>query len=83
MLRHKISNYLPAVTKHPQLFSHFIHELISFDTCMRNDWGYDGGCGADSWKGLTWEVLVQHDWFGKWLQVEKDCKLAIVISGKG
>jgi hypothetical protein len=27
----------------------------------------------DGWKGLSWEFLVQGDWFGRWLQVEKDC----------
>lgn len=75
MLRHKIFSFLPQIAKQPQLLSHFMHELMSFDVDLKDDWGYDGGCGADGWKGLTWEVLVKKDWFGKWLQVEKDCKL--------
>jgi hypothetical protein len=25
---------------------------------------------------LSWEFLVQADWFGRWLQVEKDCEFA-------
>lgn len=74
MLRHKIFSFLPQIAKQPQLLSHFMHELMSFDVDLKDEWGYDGGCGADGWKGLTWEVLVKKDWFGKWLHVEKDCK---------
>lgn len=73
MLRQKVQSYLPQIARLPQLISHFMHELMSFDNSMRDDWGYEGGCGVDGWKGLTWEVLVKLDWFGKWLQVEKDC----------
>ncbi|KAA6408927.1 MAG: hypothetical protein FRX48_07271 [Lasallia pustulata] len=76
MLRHKIFSFLPQVARQPQLLSHFMHELMSFDVDLKDDWGYDGGCGADGWKGLTWEVLVKKDWFGKWLQVEKDFALS-------
>jgi hypothetical protein len=50
-----------------------MHELMSFDTNLRDEWGFDGGNGDEGWKGLTWEVLVKKDWFGKWLQVEQDC----------
>ena len=76
MLRHKIRNFLPSIAKQPQLFSHFVHELMTFDTSIRDEWGYDGGGGADGWKGLTWEILVKQDWFGTWLQIEKDCKIS-------
>ena len=48
---------------------------MSFDTSIRDEWGYDGAGGANGWKGLTWEVLVKQDWFGEWLQIEKDCKI--------
>ena len=74
MLRRKIVVCLPQITKQPQLLSHFIHELMNFDVSLRDDWGYDGGFGADGWKGLTWEVLVKKDWFGRWLEVEKTCQ---------
>ena len=50
-----------------------MHELMSFDTGVRDDWGYDGGSGAEGWRGLTWEVLHKQKWFPKWLQAEKDC----------
>ncbi|KAI9707564.1 MAG: hypothetical protein M1836_000525 [Candelina mexicana] len=76
MLRRKVFSLLPRVADQPQLLSHLIHELIRFDTDLREDWGYDGGQGTDGWKGLTWEVLVIKDWFGRWLQVEKDFALS-------
>jgi hypothetical protein len=73
MLRTKIRSLLPKVAGQPQLLSHLVHEVMSFDSTIRDNWGYDGGYGVDGWKGLSWEFLVQGDWFGRWLQVEKDC----------
>jgi hypothetical protein len=73
-LRAKIGNLLPKVAGQPQLLSHLMHEVMSFDTIIREEWRYDGGFGVDGWRGLSWEFLVQGDWFGRWLQVEKDCK---------
>jgi RAD50-interacting protein 1 len=73
MLRRKILSTLPKVTTQPQLMSHLIHEVTSFDKELRNEWRYDGGYGMNGWKGLAWEVLSQNDWFARWLQVEKDC----------
>ena len=74
MLRSKIGSLLPKVAGQPQLLSHLMHELMSFDNTIREEWRYDGGFGAEGWKGLSWEFLVQADWFGRWLQVEKDCR---------
>ena len=74
MLRRKISVFLPSIAKQPQLLSHFIHELIAFDVSIKDEWAYDGGNGVEGWRGLAWEVLVQQDWFGAWLNVEKNCE---------
>lgn len=74
MVRHKVSSLLPQLAHQPQLLSHLIHELMSFDTTIKDEWAYDGANGIEAWKGLAWEVLVKRDWFGRWLQVEKDCK---------
>lgn len=74
MLRRKAFAFTPQISQQPHLLSHFVHELMSFDTNLKDDWNYDGGSGIDAWKGLTWEVLVQKDWFGRWLEVEKDCE---------
>jgi hypothetical protein len=76
MLRDKIFTFLPQISSQPQFLSHFMHELINFDTSLQEDWGYDGSNGMEGWKGISWEVLVKKDWFGRWLQVEKDFALS-------
>ncbi|KAF1973558.1 RINT-1 family protein-like protein [Bimuria novae-zelandiae CBS 107.79] len=76
MLRTKIGALLPKVAAQPQLLSHLMHEVMGFDNTIREEWRYDGGYGLEGWKGLSWEFLVQGDWFGRWLQVEKDFALA-------
>ncbi|ORY12008.1 RINT-1 family protein-like protein [Clohesyomyces aquaticus] len=76
MLRTKIGALLPKVAGQPQLLSHLMHEVMNFDTTIREEWRYDGGYGVEGWNGLSWEFLVQADWFGRWLQVEKDFALA-------
>ena len=81
MLRRKIFNYLPQIAMQPQLLSHFIHELIEFDSVLRDEWGYDPHDGARNWEGLTWEVLVGKDWFGRWLEVEKNCMHLLILFG--
>ena len=73
MLRNKVFALLPKVAGQAPLLSHLMHEIMSFDTQLREEWNYDGGCGARGWKGLAWEVLAEGDWFGRWLKVEKDC----------
>lgn len=74
MLRRKIFALLPQISDRPQLLSHLIHELMSFDVSLKVEWDYDGGNALQGWKGLTWDVLVKRDWFGIWLDVEKNCK---------
>ncbi|KAL1957975.1 hypothetical protein VTO42DRAFT_5367 [Malbranchea cinnamomea] len=76
MLRRKIRAILPQISSQPQLLSHFVHELIKFDNEIRETWDYAPGSNPEeTWKGLTWEVLVSQDWFNRWLQVEKDFAL--------
>lgn len=73
ILRTKIGALLPKVANQPQLLSHLIHEMMSFDSAIRDTWAYDGGHGLSGWNGLSWEFLVQANWFDQWLRVEKDC----------
>lgn len=77
MVRRKALSIMPQILDQPQLLSHFIHELIKFDDTLRESWGYIPVPSAlDSWKGLTWDMLVTHAYFGHWLWVEKDFALA-------
>ncbi|OJD15073.1 hypothetical protein AJ78_04644 [Emergomyces pasteurianus Ep9510] len=77
MVRQKMGSVLPKIADHPQLLSHFIHELMSFDTEIREVWDYSlDRYSSETWKGLTWEALVKQDWFNHWLKVEKDFALS-------
>ncbi|KAJ5239740.1 hypothetical protein N7468_004359 [Penicillium chermesinum] len=77
MLRQKIDSFLPQISNHPQLLSHFIHELMKFDNEIRETWNYlPDPFSAENWKGMAWEVLTKQGWYNRWLQVEKDFALA-------
>ncbi|KAA8646227.1 hypothetical protein EYZ11_001481 [Aspergillus tanneri] len=77
MLRQKIMTSLPQISEHPQLLSHFVHELMNFDNEIRESWNYLPDPYTDeSWKGITWDILTKEGWFDRWLQVEKDFALA-------
>lgn len=76
-LTQKISLFLPQISDYPELLSHFIHELMSFDSDVRDTWNYMPDPYAEhNWKGMTWEVLTAQGWYDRWLQVEKDFALA-------
>ncbi|KAF3047653.1 hypothetical protein E8E12_011200 [Didymella heteroderae] len=75
VLRTKIGSLLPKVANQPQLLSHLVHEIMSFDSTIRDAWAYDGGYGLSGWNGLSWEFLVQGNWFDQWLRVEKEFAL--------
>jgi hypothetical protein len=78
MLRAKLLSIISQAASQPQLLSHLVHELIDFDTTLRNEWHYTGNATSPShpWKGMTWEILMTNDYFSRWLQVEKDFALA-------
>jgi RAD50-interacting protein 1 len=68
----KSQSILPQLSSHPQLLSHFVHELMSFDATLRDSWAYNPLPGVYSeWKGLTWSIMVTHNYFNTWLGVEK------------
>lgn len=76
-VRTKCLSLLPQLLNQPQLLSHFVNELMKFDDALRETWGYIPLPSAlDTWKGLTWDILVTHGYFEPWLQVEKDFALA-------
>lgn len=77
VIRHKMKAFLPQISNHPQLLSHFVHELMNFDNEVRESWNYlPDPYSDDNWKGMTWEVLTKQGWFDRWLEVEKDFALA-------
>ena len=77
MVHAKTLELLPNVSSYPQLLSHLMHELMSFDATLRDSWAYAPDPEAPSeWKGLTWSVLVRHGYFETWRKVEKDFALS-------
>lgn len=77
MLRNKVFTILPRAAQKPQLLSHLVHELMSFDATLRDEWNYDdGSVDGDAWRGLTYEVLATDNWFNTWLNIEKDYAIA-------
>lgn len=77
MVMAKVLTLLPQISSQPQLLSHFMHELMSFDMTLRDSWAYiPVPHSLRDWKGLTWSVLVTHHYFDTWLKVEKDFALA-------
>lgn len=74
-VRKKINHLLPVISGDAQLLSHFYHELIKFDTIMRESCLYVPYGVEGQWGGLTAEVLALDGdgGFEKWLTVERDC----------
>lgn len=73
----KCLSLLPQLTSQPQLMSHFIHELMSFDGTLQQSWAYSPYAGPFSqWKGLTWDMLTKHNYFDAWLTLEKNFALS-------
>lgn len=76
MVSAKCLSSLPQISTNPSLLSHFVHELISFDSTLRDSWVYTPVPQMLlDWKGLTWSMLTTHGYFDAWLQVEKNFAL--------
>lgn len=76
MVSAKCLSSLPQISTNPSLLSHFVHELISFDSTLRDSWVYTPiPQMLLDWKGLTWSMLTTHGYFDAWLQVEKNFAL--------
>lgn len=77
MVLAKCLSFLPQISREPQLLSHFMHELMVFDTTIRDTWGYVPiPRMLTDWKGVTWKILTVHGYFDPWLAVEKDFALS-------
>lgn len=77
MVIEKCLSFLPQISREPQLMSHFMHELMAFDTAVRDTWAYVPiPRMLTEWKGITWFLLDKHGYFTSWLAVEKDFALS-------
>ena len=68
----KSLSLIPQIATQPQLLSHFVHELMSFDMTVRDSWAYTPSTNllAD-WQGLTSSTLGTKNYFEIWLQAER------------
>ncbi|KIV97350.1 hypothetical protein PV10_01112 [Exophiala mesophila] len=77
MVRAKSLSFLPQVVSEPQLFSHFMREIMLFDSSIRDSWGYIPiPRMLGDWRGVTWDLLYTHGYFQSWLTVERDFALS-------
>ena len=76
MVRQKCLNIFPQISDNARLVSHFIHELMEFDSTLRETWSYTPTSSPlDTWKGLTWEILVAYNYFNLWFDGERSFAL--------
>jgi len=86
MLQNKLRSILPQVSEQPQLFSNLMHEVMTFDATIQEEWNYTPLSPATVWRGLAYYVLEKESYFSKWLNVERDFAIARyeeIISDKG
>ncbi|CAD0106989.1 unnamed protein product [Aureobasidium uvarum] len=76
MLQKKLQSILPQASEQPQLFSNLMHEVMTFDATIQEEWNYTPLSPATVWRGLAHYILEKQSYFTKWLTVEKDFALA-------
>jgi hypothetical protein len=76
MLQTKLRSILPQVSEQPQLFSNLMHEVMTFDASIQEEWNYTPLSPATVWRGLAHYILEKQSYFSKWLNVERDFALA-------
>ena len=75
MLKRKLTNFAGQVSKQPQLLSHLVHEVMSFDTTLEETFAYTPLSPSTPWRGLAYFLLDQCGYFEQWLSVERDFAL--------
>ncbi|KAK6005817.1 hypothetical protein QM012_007459 [Aureobasidium pullulans] len=76
MLQNKLRSVLPQISEQPQLFSNLMHEVMTFDATIQEEWNYTPLSPATVWRGLAHFILEKESYFPRWLTVEKDFALA-------
>ncbi|KAI5237863.1 hypothetical protein E4T43_07854 [Aureobasidium subglaciale] len=76
MLQKKLLSVLPQVADQPQLLSNLMHEVMTFDATLQEEWNYTPLSPATVWRGLAHYVLEKQSYFVQWLAVERDFALA-------
>lgn len=76
MLRRKLTSFTHQLEDQPQLLSHLIHEVISFDSTLIESYAFAPLTPSTTWRGLAYYLLDTCNYFPKWLAVERDFAMA-------
>lgn len=82
ILERKINHILPELLGNSSLLSHFVHEALSFDRKVREEYLFVP-YGRDSWEGITAYALRSASTFNAWQKAEKDCIPRVMINING
>lgn len=76
MVQRKLLSILPHVASKPQLLSNLIHEVMSFDTTIQEEWNYTPLAPSMPWRGLAHFILEKQGYFPRWIAAEREFALA-------
>jgi hypothetical protein len=76
MLKWKLQSFASQVSSQPQLLSHLVHEVMSFDTTLQDTFAYSPTSPSVPWRGLSYFMLDTCGCFNQWLAVERDFALS-------
>jgi len=76
LLRRKLTSILPDVSRSPNLLSNLIHEVMSFDAKLLEEWNYTPLSPSTPFRGLSHYILSDLGYFRAWFAVERDFALA-------
>ena len=76
MLKRKLQSFANQVSSQPQLLSHLVHEVMSFDTTVQETYAYTPASPSLPWRGLSYYLLDTCGYFKQWLGVERDFALS-------
>ena len=76
MLRRKLGSIASQVSNQPQLLSHLVHKVMSFDTTLQETYAYSPTSPSMPWRGLAYFLLDTCGYFEQWLSVERNFALS-------
>ena len=75
MVQQKLVSILPQIAAKPQLLSNLIHEVMSFDTVIQDQWHYTPLSPSMPWRGLAHFILEKQGYFSRWIAAEREFAL--------
>ena len=76
MIQRKLRSVANQVSSQPQLLSHLVHEVMSFDTTLQESFAYSPASPSIPWRGLAHFLLDTCGYFDQWLSAEREFALS-------